>query len=151
MAGLPERPFPVSLRHTNWMSCGLWADTWAGLCWPNRAGGKEIGNLHSTRYVLLTSFLWVLKLEPRYFHGGPVLPCPAYLNIIILLLVGWFYCCFVCFVLFKELFISAYTPEGSTRSHYRWLGVTMWLLGIEELFLWKSSQWSVGVWSCCVS
>ena len=45
------------------------------------------------------------------------------------------------FIFFKDLFIyyvyiqysqySACMPEEGTRSHYRWLWATMWLLGIE--------------------
>jgi hypothetical protein len=38
------------------------------------------------------------------------------------------------FFFFKDLFMymsTLYTPEEGSRSHYRWLWATMWLLGIE--------------------
>ena len=31
----------------------------------------------------------------------------------------------------SALLLSSDTPKEVIRSHYRWLGVTMWLLGIE--------------------
>ena len=31
----------------------------------------------------------------------------------------------------STLLLSSDTPEEGVRSHYRWLGATMWLLGIE--------------------
>jgi hypothetical protein len=39
----------------------------------------------------------------------------------------------------STLLLSSDTPEEGTGSHYRWLSVIMWLLGI-KLDLWKSKK-----------
>jgi hypothetical protein len=44
---------------------------------------------------------------------------------------------FIYFIYMSILYLSSGTLEETIRSHYRWLRVTMWLLGIE---LWTSGR-----------
>jgi hypothetical protein len=42
-----------------------------------------------------------------------------------------FILCRLCILCMSTLLLSSGTPEEGTRSHYRWLWATMWLLGVE--------------------
>ena len=79
--------------------------------------------------------LQILSLPPKCWdYREP--PClPAFFVLFCFVLFCFvkyvFVCLFVCLIYVSAQLLSSDTPEEGTRSYYRWLWATMWLLGIE--------------------